>query len=274
MERRLDRLFSWMRKHQIDATWITSTENVYYFTGCYIEPHERTFGLFLFSQGDAILVFPKLEQETVQLAAWKHLTISYDDAQDPWELFRSRFQKDLQQVKRVAFEQDSITYSKFFQFISMLLPLHVDWVGIDQELHRMRMIKDLSERELIQEAAKLADDAMQIAVESLSEGCTELEVAANIEYAMKKRGVHQMAFDTLVLFGHKTALPHGLPDQTTLQSGDLILIDLGVRFNGYCSDLHAYVCFSSNEGNTNRDDRNRLACTASRHPGLYARNTD
>lgn len=236
MEQRLTKFLQWMKKQDVDVAWITSTESVYYFTGCYIEPHERVFGLFLFAKGDAILIFPQLEAETVRNAAWKHMAIGYDDHQDPWQLVQSRLKAELTTVKVVAFEQESITFSKYDQFAS-IFPQQVEWIAADQAIQQIRMIKDANEMKQIQQAAKLADEAMQMAVDSIRKGCTELEVAANVEYALKKRGIHKMAFETIVLFGEKTALPHGFPAQTTLKEGDFILIDLGVRVNGYCSDL-------------------------------------
>lgn len=244
MNQRIEQLFQWMKRDSIDAAWITSSENVYYLTGCYVEPHERLFGLFLFAKGDAILIFPKMERATVRNAAWKHTTISYDDAQDPWRLFQSQFDQDLIKINTMAIEKESIVYSRVEQLMTVL-PKGVEMIGADHAINQIRMIKDQDEIKNIQEACQLADEAMQIGVASIKEGCTELDIVAKIEFEMKRKGIQEMAFQTIVLFGEKTALPHGRPDRTRLKEGDLILIDLGVRINGYCSDLTRTFAFQS-----------------------------
>ena len=72
---------------------------------------------------------------------------------------------------------------------------------------------------------------------------SELEIVAEIEYEMKKKGVEKMSFATTVLAGAKAALPHGTPDQTKVKKGDFVLFDLGVVYNGYCSDITRTVAF-------------------------------
>lgn len=64
-----------------------------------------------------------------------------------------------------------------------------------------------------------------------------------IEFEMKKKGVQKMSFDTMVLSGPKTASPHGIPGERKIQQGDFILFDLGVVYNGYCSDITRTVAF-------------------------------
>ena len=177
MNQRIEQLFQWMKRDSIDAAWITSSENVYYLTGCYVEPHERLFGLFLFAKGDAILIFPKMERATVK-RSMKHTTISYDDAQDPWRLFQSQFDQDLIKINTMAIEKESIVYSRVEQLMTVL-PKGVEMIGADHAINQIRMIKDQDEIKNIQEACQLADEAMQIGVASIKEGCTELHRCKN-----------------------------------------------------------------------------------------------
>lgn len=236
LKRRIEKLLQWMEKQQVDAVWIHSPENLFYFTGCPIEPHERLVGLFLFRKDDPIFIFPELEKETVNEAAWKYETVRYQDQQNPWQLLQERFRKKLSELEVVAIEEESMSYARVRQ-LSRLLPQNVELVAVDDAIHRIRLIKDHHEVKILREAAQMADEAMQIGVNAVKEGCTELEIVAEIEYVIKKKGIHEMAFQTIVLFGNKTALPHGRPDHTRINPGDLILIDLGVRVKGYCSDL-------------------------------------
>ncbi|MFT7720690.1 UNVERIFIED_CONTAM: M24 family metallopeptidase, partial [Salmonella enterica subsp. enterica serovar Enteritidis] len=78
-------------------------------------------------------------------------------------------------------------------------------------LNRMRVIKTADEIAIMKEAAELADYAIQIGVNEIAEGKTELEIIAKIEYELKKKGVTEMSFSTMVLTGINAASPHGNP---------------------------------------------------------------
>src|SRR5699024_8373614 len=81
------------------------------------------------------------------------------------------------------------------------------------------------------------NEALQIGIDSLVEGITEQEIVAIIDMEMKKRGVSEMSFSTLVLFGDHAANPHGNPGDRKLKQNEFVLFDLGVIYNGYASDV-------------------------------------
>jgi Xaa-Pro aminopeptidase len=101
----------------------------------------------------------------------------------------------------------------------------------------MRQVKSSDEIAAIRAASELAEDAVEAVIPTLEEGITEREVAARIEYAFKARGAQRPSFDTIVLFGARSSLPHGMPGGRRLQPGDIVLVDCGCEHNGYCSDL-------------------------------------
>lgn len=241
MIKRIEKLSQWLRQQQIDMAWITSPTNVYYFTGCYINPHERIFGVLVFGQQDPILICPKMEETTVRQAGWAEPVISYDDSEDPWLLIKNRLKQYGSVPRSLAIEKEHVVYARW-EKLNACFP-QVQFVGLDHQIQQFRVIKEEKEVRLLRQAAALADEAMQIGVESLREGVTESAVAAEIEFAMKKQGVEEMAFQTIVLFGNKTALPHGIPSQNRLQVGDFILIDLGIKVEGYCSDITRTFAF-------------------------------
>ena len=96
---------------------------------------------------------------------------------------------------------------------------------------------------LIREACKLADYAVEVGCAEIKEGKTELEIVAAIEYELKKKGITDMSFATMVLTGANGASPHGTPGQTKIQKGDFVLFDLGVIVDGYCSDITRTVAY-------------------------------
>jgi Xaa-Pro dipeptidase len=104
-------------------------------------------------------------------------------------------------------------------------------------IRELRQIKDKTEIALIREACKLANLGMQVAYETIKPGVSELEVAAEVEYAMRKKGSQGTSFDTIVASGANSAYPHGSCSNRIIQSSDFVVVDLGATFNFYRSDM-------------------------------------
>ena len=113
----------------------------------------------------------------------------------------------------------------------------VKLVNVDEPLKQAMSVKNDWELENIQKACEIAEDAFNALLPQIQEGMTETEVAALIEYEMRKRGAQGLAFETIVAFGAHAAVPHHETGLTKLAFGDEILIDFGCRVNGYCSDI-------------------------------------
>jgi len=105
----------------------------------------------------------------------------------------------------------------------------------------LRLVKDSEEIELMRTAGKVADAGMKSAVDSIKQGMTESQVAAEAEYAMRQAGADDF-YRTYVSSGSRTNIAHGLPTQRMLGKGDLVMIDIHPVVNGYCSDLCRTVC--------------------------------
>ncbi len=101
----------------------------------------------------------------------------------------------------------------------------------------LRQRKDAGETASIRRACAIAEESLLEVVRGLRAGVTERETAALLEYEFKRRGARRPSFDTIVLFGARSSLPHGVPGGNPLKSGDLVLVDCGCEVDGYCSDL-------------------------------------
>lgn len=101
----------------------------------------------------------------------------------------------------------------------------------------LRLVKDDAEIEAIRAASELAESALALILEELRPGVTEREVSARLDYEFKRRGAEGAAFETIVLFGPGSSLPHGRPGEKRLAAGDIVLVDCGCIRKGYCSDL-------------------------------------
>jgi Xaa-Pro aminopeptidase len=101
----------------------------------------------------------------------------------------------------------------------------------------LRYQKNSDEIRFIKQAATIADQALVNTLPLIKLGMSERELATELEYQMSKLGSEELAFATILLFGERSALPHGLPSERQLKQGDLILFDFGAVVNGYRSDM-------------------------------------
>lgn len=113
----------------------------------------------------------------------------------------------------------------------------VNAVNIDKAFASAMAIKTEDELANIAKACEIAEDAFNLLLPEIKEGMTETEVAALLEYNMRKLGAQGVSFDTIVAFGAHASVPHYETGTTKLQFGDPILIDFGCKVNGYCSDI-------------------------------------
>ena len=102
---------------------------------------------------------------------------------------------------------------------------------------QLRAVKDQAEIVLMREAGELTSLGMETAYEVLRAGLSEIEVAAEIEYAMRKHGSYGTAFDTAVSSGPASAFPHGGCTEREIRTGEPVVVDFGAVYQAYRSDM-------------------------------------
>ena len=112
-----------------------------------------------------------------------------------------------------------------------------EFVPVPNLTGRLRMVKSEDEVACIRAASELAEAVLHDVLTGIEPGIAEMELAARIEYQFKRRGASGPSFPTIALFGARSSLPHGQPGERQLRPGDVVLIDMGCRKGGYCSDL-------------------------------------
>ncbi|MCE5049409.1 aminopeptidase P family protein [Staphylococcus haemolyticus] len=233
---KIEKITKQLQHEQADAAWITTPLNVFYFTGYRSEPHKRLFALLITANGDQTLYCPKMEVEEVKNSPFEGKIIGYLDTENPFEIDPLSFNK-------LLIESEHLTVKRQRELTQNFGVQH--YGDIDQTIKELRNIKNESEIENIREAAKLADKCIEIGTEFLKVGVTEREVVNHIENEIKKFGVSEMSFDTMVLFGDHAASPHGTPGERKLVKDEYVLFDLGVIYNHYCSDMTRTVKFGT-----------------------------
>ncbi|MEN3202695.1 MAG: Xaa-Pro peptidase family protein [Atribacterota bacterium] len=108
---------------------------------------------------------------------------------------------------------------------------------VPSPVHVLRAVKDKEEIQAIRRAVALAEKAFLEILPLIREGVEERDIAVELEYRMRKLGGEATAFPTIVASGKRSALPHARPTACKVQKGEWVLIDWGVRVDGYCADL-------------------------------------
>lgn len=242
MEKKLETLANWMKQEEIDFTFLTSTDNIFYFSGFYSNPHERLLALIVFPEKDPILVCPSMEKNDAKSAGWNYDIIGYSDTEDPWQTIQSMVQARTSNTVKVSLETDHMNVARYHS-LQTSFPNIKEYISAEEKINTLRMIKTTDELAKIKEACKWADFAIQVGCNEIAEGKSEMEILASIEYELKKKGIGKMSFSTMVLTGVNGASPHGNPGETKIRKGDLVLFDLGVVVDGYCSDITRTVAF-------------------------------
>ena len=234
-------LSNFLKENNLDAALITTPDNVFYVSGFRSNPHERLLGVMIFQDASPIMICPKMEEPDAKAAGWVADIVGHKDTDNPWQLVKDAIDKKGINMSKMAIEKSHMTVERL-EAVQDLFP-QASFTRLDDQLNSMRVIKDEKELDILRKAAEYADYAIEVGVNEIAEGKTELEILTAIELALKKKGIAHMSFDTMVLSGPKTASPHGKPGDRKIQKGDFVLFDLGVIYKGYCSDITRTVSF-------------------------------
>ncbi|HUL16121.1 MAG TPA: Xaa-Pro peptidase family protein [Terriglobales bacterium] len=141
-----------------------------------------------------------------------------------------------QGFRRVGFEPERISVAGWSE-LSRAAGRRFKTIRAGGVVVQLRTRKDPAELTQMRKAALLASAVVQSALKLLKPGVRELEVASEIEYEMRRRGASGPAFETIVAFGTRSALPHARPTAKRLKKNELVVLDLGVILGHYCSDI-------------------------------------
>ncbi len=147
-------------------------------------------------------------------------------------------------ITRVYIERNSVTLSEFFSFKDSINVDIWDDCDLSNAILLQRCIKWDDEISKIITAQKIAERSYLEVLNFVRNGVAERDIALELEYLMKKYGAEKVAFDLIVVSGSKSSLPHGVPDDKTIQDGNFITFDIGAVYDGYHSDMTRTVALS------------------------------
>jgi Xaa-Pro aminopeptidase len=144
-------------------------------------------------------------------------------------------------IRRLGFEKSRIGFETY-EFLKSKLPVRCSLEPLAGLVEELRMVKSEQEIALIRRSVDVNSKAFEEALRTIRPGRTrEAELAAEIDYRIRKLGAERPAFETIVASGPRSALPHAQPSQRITGENELLLIDMGATLEGYASDMTRVV---------------------------------
>jgi Xaa-Pro dipeptidase len=218
-------------KKDYDAFLVTNAANLLYFAGfpgtaCILIPKKGKSTIYVYSTN--------YEQTKAEAKEYKVELVKRD------EDLATRISKKVKTSKTKKLGLDTITgvpavadYLKLKKVLRGTAKIKID----NEPVRTLRKVKDEQEIKLMRKAGELTSKGMKAAYETIKPGVREYEVAAEIEYAMRKKGSWGTAFETIVASGVRSAFPHGGCTNRKIRKGDLVVVDIGATYQYYCSDM-------------------------------------
>lgn len=137
--------------------------------------------------------------------------------------------------ENIGFEEEYITYAQYKKYMYQYKVNN--FVETERLIEKQRAVKDEEEIRNITKACNITDKCFDYIINFIQKGMTEKEIANEIEKFFKENGADGLAFDTIVASGPNSSKPHAVPTDREIASGDVITIDMGCKYKGYCSDM-------------------------------------
>ena len=221
---RLANLYDKLQAEQVDAILITKAANVTYFSG-----FRGDSSALLIGKNFRHLVTDGRYVEQAKRQAKNFALVEQTDG---------LFKKLVDEIKSAGAKIVGVEANVMTVAQRDYLARELNGVEFKSlELDTLRQVKDAAEIEMIRKACAIADDAFAQVLQVIKPNVREVEVAAELEYFMRRFGSEKTAFTTIVASGVRGSLPHGVATDKKIQSGEFVTLDFGATFNGYRSDI-------------------------------------
>lgn len=228
MNNRLKRLRELLKEKNIDAAIISGRPNTIYFTG-----FSGTTSFLLVGLDKAWLVVDfRYTIQALNQAVEGIEVIEHEDSFH--ETINELIKKN--KIEKIGFEGNILTFADYELFRDKLTHAKA-FSSLGNNIDKLRMIKDSDEIDCIQQACTLGDKIFDHILKFIKPGMSEVEISVELEYTMKKLGAKGPSFETIVAAGNRSAMCHGTATDNIIKPGDAIVLDFGVIYRNYCSDM-------------------------------------
>lgn len=224
MSDRVEKIKKFLKRKKIDAILISDLTNIRYLCG-----FAGSSAFLLVTKFDAYLFtdFRYFERAEYETTGCKIKMVGKNYARELIKFLSESGSMVL------AFEKHNLNYANFFEFKNK----QFEMIPVENIVEKNRAIKDAVEIESIIKACEITTKTMNYIVGILTPGVKERTVAMEAEYFMRKNGADEAAFDSIIAAGPNSAIPHAATGERIVKQGDIVICDIGARFNGYCADM-------------------------------------
>jgi Xaa-Pro aminopeptidase len=232
----LDKIQTAIRRNGLDALLVTQPENRRYLSG-------YTASDFSIAETSGVLLVPGRGTPLLLTDSRYLLQAEKEAAGFEVVLLRSSLLGALKTIlrrrnlRRLAFESQYMLHTTAMKLMDLGRKQGIAMIPVSNTIEKLRTRKSREEIQKIRQAVLLNEAVFQEVFATLKPGQTEREVARAIESAMMQRGAESVAFPTIVAAGPNGALPHAVPTDRAIKRGETIIIDMGLKLDGYCSDM-------------------------------------
>jgi len=235
MAKRLARLRSQLSQNSLDAVIISQAENRRYLSG-----FTGSAGFLIVSPSKAFLAtdFRYIEQAQAQAPDFEIVRIKGDYAEWLPKLLSDS------DARKLGFEARDISFAIYKDLTRAVSEMkqEINLIPTDNLVESLRAVKDEEELKHMEKAAALADAALAEVLPGVQPGISEKELAWRIESYLRRNGSEPMPFELIVASGPNSALPHARPTDKAIAAGEPVVIDIGAKVEGYCSDITRTIC--------------------------------
>lgn len=230
---RIRKLRDVMKKKRVDAVLVTSSENIFYLSGF----TGSTGWLFITPSQKYILSdFRYWEQIAKESPEYKLMKTERDGGIAGIKNLLKKYSN----INKVGFEDACLSFAAYKKLTKEIND--IKFVPMETTVSDLRMIKTEEEIKFIEKASLIENKAFERVLKNIKPGVTEKYVASMLQFEMKELGAEKESFDIIVASGPNGALPHAKPGDRKIKKDDLVVIDFGAKYNGYCSDTTRTIC--------------------------------
>jgi Xaa-Pro aminopeptidase len=215
-----------LQERKLDAMVVTSAANVRYLTG-----FTGSNGALLLLPDEAIFFTDPRYAIQAKSEVSCRTTVAKGPLLNAMAVVAAR-----RRVLKLGFERAHLSYESF-EGLRKRLPAAGGLEPVAGWIEGLRMVKSEAEMEAIRRSVNTNSKAFEQAVRRIRPGLRESDLAAEIEYQMRRHGAEKPSFETIVAAGERAALPHANPTSAPLEAGQPVLIDMGTFQDGYASDM-------------------------------------
>ncbi len=224
--RRQEKIFERIERKGLDGAIFVSPENIFYLTGAPFVKGGVGKILYFSKDGLASIIVTDLDyQEAADLV-------------DSVEIVKTEFgERPSERLKKMAGKKNVFEEQYMSYYLYDYLRKDLELFPMNGWAEKMREVKDEEEVRCIEEAQRITEKAVEESFQRIVRGMSEVEIASEVERRIRLLGAESYAFESIVASGYRGVYPHGMPTTRKVREGESLILDLGARVKGYCSDM-------------------------------------